>query len=159
MKLCDFICKKSVVENLKAADKKGAIKEMVELLRSAFGLEELKVAEAVDAVMAREKMGSTGIGGGVGVPHAKLPGLTRVYGAFCKTKQPIEFGALDGDPVDLIFLLLSPTSDTAPGQEALKAVAAPVKRANFCKFLRRANGAKEILDLFREADEAMSSGT
>ncbi len=159
MKLCDFMNKKSVIENLKATDKKGAIKELVDLLKSAFGLEELKVADAVEAVMAREKMGSTGIGGGVGVPHAKIPGLTRVYGAFCKTKQPIEFGALDGDPVDLIFLLLSPTTDTAAGQEALKAVASPVKRANFCKFLRHASGTKEILDLFREADEAMSSGT
>ncbi|MDQ7779822.1 MAG: PTS sugar transporter subunit IIA [Planctomycetota bacterium] len=154
MKLCEFLNKKCVVENLKANEKKSVIKELTDLIRTASPVDDLKVVEAVEAVMAREKVGSTGIGGGVAVPHAKLPGLTRVYGAFCKARQPIEFGSIDGEPVDLIFLLLSPAGDPAAGQEALKAVAAAVKRANFCKFLRHASGPKEILDLFREADES-----
>ena len=90
MKLTEFIPKKAILPVLKAKDKKGAIQELVQAARKAFDNERFVVADVVDAIVQREKVGSTGIGGGVGVPHAKLEGIKNVIGAFGRCSPAID---------------------------------------------------------------------
>ena len=153
MKLTDFIAKKAIIPVLKAQDKKGAIQELVQAARKAFDGEKFVVSEIVEAIVQREKIGSTGIGGGVGVPHAKLEGIKNVIGAFGRASNPFDFSAVDGEPVSLIFLILSPPSKSEEYLQALKKVMTALKRPNFVKFLKGAKTGKEIEEIFREVEE------
>jgi PTS system nitrogen regulatory IIA component len=153
LKLTEFISKKAIIANLKATDKKGAIQELVQAARKAFEGERFPVAEIVDAIVQREKIGSTGIGGGVGVPHAKLDGIKGVIGAFGRCNPPIEFSAVDGAPVSLVFLILSPPSKGEAYLKALQKVMTALKRPNFVKFLKGAKTARDIEEIFREVEE------
>lgn len=153
MKLTDFISKKAIVPTLKAGDKKGAIQELVQAARKAFDGERFVVADVVDAIVQREKVGSTGIGAGVGIPHAKLDGIKNVIGAFGRCSPAIDFSSVDGAPVDLVFLILSPPSKSEAYLKALQKVMTALKRPNFVKFLKGAKSATDIVDIFKEIEE------
>jgi len=153
VKLTEFISKKAIVPVLKATDKKGAIQELVQAARMAVTGERFVVAEIVDGIVAREKLGSTGIGAGVGVPHAQLEGIKNVIGAFGRCSPPIEFSAVDGAPVDLVFLILSPPSKREAYLKALQKVMTALKRPNFVRFLKGAKTVREIEEIFREVEE------
>jgi mannitol/fructose-specific phosphotransferase system IIA component (Ntr-type) len=153
VKLTDFISKKAIVPTLKATDKKGAIQELVQAARKAYDGEKFVVTSVVDAIVAREKVGSTGIGGGVGVPHAKLDGIKSVIGAFGRASSPMEFNAVDGEKVSLIFLILSPPAKAEAYLKALQKVMASLKKPNFVKFLKGAKTSKDIEEIFREVEE------
>jgi len=153
VKLTEFISKKAIVPVLKASDKKGAIQELVQAARKAYDGERFVVGDIVDAIVQREKIGSTGIGAGVGVPHAKLDGVKNVIGAFGRCSPPIEFSAVDGAPVDLVFLILSPPSKAEAYLKALQKVMTALKRPNFVKFLKGAKTARDIEEIFREVEE------
>lgn len=153
MKLTEFISKKAIIPVLKASDKKGAIQELVQAARKAYEGEKFVVAEIVDAIVQREKIGSTGIGGGVGVPHAKLDGIKNVIGAFGRASAPFDFNAVDGQPVSLIFLIIAPPSKNEAYLKALQKVMAAIKRPNTVRFLRNAKTAGDIVDIFREVEE------
>src|SRR5438477_601133 len=109
--------------------------------------------DIIEAIVQREKIGSTGIGGGVGVPHAKLDGIKNVIGAFGRCSPPIEFSAVDGAPVDLVFLILSPPSKGEAYLKALQKVMTALKRPNFVRFLKGAKTVREIEEIFREVEE------
>ena len=153
MKLTDFISKKAILPALKAIDKKSAIQELVQGLRKACEGEKFVVADVVDAIVKREKSGSTGIGSGFGVPHAKLEGIKDVIGAFGKVSPGIDFSAVDGEPVQLIFLILAPPSKNDEYLQALKKIMTARQQPNFVKFLKCAKTAKDIEDIFREVEE------
>lgn len=153
MKLTDFIPKKAILPVLKAGDKKASIQELVQAVRKASEGEKFVVSDIVDAIVQREKLGSTGIGGGVGVPHAKLEGIKNVIGAFGRPSAPVDFNAVDGEPVSLIFLILAPPSKNDEYLQALKKVMSALKRPNFVTFLKRAKTGKEIEEIFREVEE------
>ncbi|MBV8878549.1 MAG: PTS sugar transporter subunit IIA [Planctomycetaceae bacterium] len=153
MKLTEFISKKAIVPVLKASDKKGVIQELVQAARKAYDGERFVVTEIVDAIVQREKIGSTGIGGGVGVPHAKLDGIKNVIGAFGRCAPAIDFNAVDGGKVDLVFLILSPPSKGEAYLKALQKVMTALKRPNFVKFLKAAKTVRDIDDIFREVEE------
>lgn len=153
MKLTEFIPKKAIIPVLKAKDKKGAIQELVQAARKAFDNERFVVADIVDAIVQREKIGSTGIGAGVGVPHAKLDGVKNVIGAFGRVSNPIDFSAVDGEPVSLIFLILSPPAKGEAYLKALQKIMTALKRPNFVKFLKGAKTTGEIVGIFREVEE------
>ena len=153
MKLTELISKKAILPVLKAGDKKAAIQELVQAARKAYEGEKFVVSEIVDAIVQREKIGSTGIGGGVGVPHAKLEGIKNVIGAFGRAPAPFDFSAVDGQPVNLIFLIIAPPSKNEAYLKALQKVMSALKRPNFVKFLRTAKTAGDITDIFREAEE------
>lgn len=153
MKLTEFIPKKAILPVLKAKDKKGAIQELVQAARKAFDNERFVVADVVDAIVQREKVGSTGIGGGVGVPHAKLEGIKNVIGAFGRCTPAIDFNAVDGGQVDLVFLILSPPSKSEAYLKALQKVMTALKRPNFVKFLKGAKTSGDIVEIFREIEE------
>ena len=153
MKLTEFIPKKAILPVLKAKDKKGAIQELVQAARKAFDNERFVVADVVDAIVQREKVGSTGIGGGVGVPHAKLEGIKNVVGAFGRCSPAIDFNAVDGGQVDLVFLILAPPSKNEAYLKALQKVMTALKRPNFVKFLKSAKTNGDIVEIFREVEE------
>ena len=153
MKLTEFISKKAIIPVLKSGDKKGAIQELVQAARKAYEGEKFVVSEIVDAIVQREKIGSTGIGSGVGIPHAKLNGIKNVIGAFGRAATPIDFSSVDGQPVTAIFLIIAPPTKNEAYLKALQKVMAALRRPNFTKFLKDAKTTKDIEDLFREVEE------
>jgi len=156
VKLTDFIPKKAILHSLKATDKRGAIQELVQAAKKGGEGEKFVVTEIVDAIVAREKMGTTGVGGGVGIPHAKLIGVKGVLGAFGRSEYGIDFNAVDRDRVHLVFLILSPPTKAEAYQKALQTVLHALRRPNFCKFLKNAKTVKAIDEIFREVEEVAS---
>lgn len=153
MKITELIPKKAILADLKGKDKKSVIQELVQAAKKAHEGEKFSAPEIVDAIMAREKVGSTGLGGGVGIPHAKLPEVKGVVGAFGRCLPGIDFAAVDGEPVQLVFLVLAPPSKNEQYLAALQKVMAALKRPNFVKFLRSAKAVKDIEEIFREVEE------
>ena len=153
MKITDLIPKKAILADLKGKDKKSVIQELVQAAKKAHEGEKFSVPEIVEAIVAREKVGSTGLGGGVGIPHAKLPEVNGVVGAFGRVLPGIDFAAVDGEPVQLVFLVLAPPSKNEQYLAALQKVMSALKRPNFTKFLRSAKAVKDIEEIFREVEE------
>lgn len=155
MKLTELVTKESIVESVSSTDKKGALREMAEALRGARKSAGLKVPDVVEALLKREKMGTTGMGGGIALPHAKVEGISGLFGAFGRSKAGVDFGAVDGDRVHIMFMLVSPPSDATAHLAALKRLSAGIRLPNMVKFLRAAKGPKEIWDLLREMDDSV----
>jgi len=153
MKLTDFILKPAIVKELESTDKKGAVTEIVETMKGVYKSEKLKVNEVVDLLMKREKIGSTGIGNSIAVPHIKIDGIKTVLGAFGRSSAGIDFNAIDGEPVHLIFLILGSADDPETNLQALRCIAQVAKQPNFCKFLKGAKDVSEIYGIFKELDE------
>ena len=153
MKLTDFIARKAIVTSLKSKDKKGVIHELVSVMKKAYSQEKFNISDIVSTIMEREKLGSTGLGGGVSVPHAKLKSLKAVKGAFGRCPRGVDFNAVDGEPVTLVFLILSPSSKPDSYLQALQMTMHAIKQATFCKFLRGAKTVKDIEEIFKEAGE------
>ena len=117
MPLSDLLASKAVVSTLKASDKKEAIQGLAARLGTLIRRD---ANEIFEVLLQRERLGSTGICGGVAIPHGKLPKLDKLVGVFARLAKPINFDALDGEPVDLVFALLAPE---AAGADHLKALA------------------------------------
>lgn len=154
MKLTDLIGRKAIVASLKSADKKGIVTELVTAMRKAYPDDKLSISEIVGAIMEREdKVGSTGLHGGVAIPHAKLDGLKDTRGAFGRSSRPVDFRAVDGEPSFLFFLVVSPPAKNEQYLEALKKLSTAIRSSHFCKFLKAAKTSKDIEDILREAEE------
>jgi len=156
VKLTDFLPRKAIIPSLKAKDKKGAIHELVQAARKANESEKFVVPDIVDAIVAREKIGTTGVGGGVGIPHAKLDGVKGVIGAFGRSESGMDFSAVDGEQVYVLFLILAPPTKGEAYQQALQKIIGALRRPNFVRFLKAAKSAKDIEDIFREVEEVAS---
>ena len=104
MNIMDFLCKDSIIVDLKAQNKKDAIIELIESLKTSKKIK--KTDEIIEVVLEREKLGSTGIGQGVAIPHGKTDALTEQVGVLGISKKGIEFNSLDGEPVYIIFLFI-----------------------------------------------------
>ena len=120
MPLLDFLSPEAVVPALKAQSKKQALHELALLASRLVGRDEREIFETL---LQRERLGSTGIGEGIAIPHGKLPKLDRLFGLFARLEKPIDFEALDGEPVDMLFLLLAPEGAGADHLKALARVA------------------------------------
>jgi PTS system nitrogen regulatory IIA component len=154
MRVSDLIPKKAIVPELKAKDKKGVIAELVKAVKAAGGGgAKFSVSEVTHAILEREKLGSTGIGRGVAIPHAKSKHLTKVIGALGRAKQGLAFDAIDGEPVDLFFLILSPQNASEEYHQALQSVMLLLKKGSFMSFLRNAKGVKDMEEILRDAEE------
>lgn len=154
MKLSELIVRDAIVPDLRATDKRSAIRELVDLVRTVHKPNGFKAPEITEGLLKREKVGSTGIGSGVAVPHEKFAELERFYGAFGRSVKGIDYKSVDGEPVHLVFLLLSPAGDPDAHVQALQLITLAVRSANFSKFLRRARDGKEIHELFQEIDQS-----
>jgi len=149
MKFADFISPKAICADLVAADKLGAIREMVQAL-SAAGADEAE--SIVKAIMKREELGSTGIGRGVAVPHTKHPSVDRLVGTVAVSREGVDFASLDGEIVQLFFLLISPPDRPGDHLRALENISRQLRNDTFCRFLKQAKSADDIRQLLEEAD-------
>lgn len=120
MPVLDFLNADAVAPALRASSKKQALQELSAHAARLTGLEE---REIFDALWQRERLGSTGIGEGIAIPHGKLPSVTRLFGFVARLDKPLDFEALDGQPVDLLFLLLAPEGAGADHLKALARIA------------------------------------
>lgn len=133
--LSDLLTPEAVVSTLGSANKKGLFQQLAAVAGKAYGLDAKTVAECL---ARREKLGSTGFGAGIAIPHAKIEGLRQVTGVFARLAQPIDFAAVDELPVDLVFVLLSPAD---AGAEHLKALARVSRRLRERAFAAKLRGA------------------
>jgi PTS system nitrogen regulatory IIA component len=133
MPLTDLVTPNAVIPALKVNGKKQAIQELSARAAKLTGQNERQIFETL---MQREKLGSTGVGNGIAIPHGKLPKLEKLFGLFARLDRPIDFEALDGQPVDLIFLLLAPEGAGADHLKALARVARLLREAEMVARLR-----------------------
>jgi mannitol/fructose-specific phosphotransferase system IIA component (Ntr-type) len=152
MKFADFISRKAIRAQLSAVDKESAIREMVLALLEAGEVAADQADSIVKAIMKREALGSTGIGRGVAVPHTKHPSVDRLMGTVAVSKMGVDFASLDGEVVHLFFLLISPPDRPGDHLRALENISRQLRNDTFCRFLKQANTAEDILQLLDEAD-------
>ncbi|SEQ77956.1 PTS IIA-like nitrogen-regulatory protein PtsN [Faunimonas pinastri] len=138
MNLSDLLKPEAVIPCMKAQGKKQVLQELAAIAAGLTGLPEKNI---LDTIQQREKLGSTGVGHGVAIPHGKLPGIEHMTGVFARLVRPVEFESLDDQPVDLVFLLLAPESAGADHLKALARVARLLRDPEFAKDLRATNEA------------------
>ena len=156
MKIIDFIEEEAVIDDLQSTDKESVIREMVNALKNLNKIDESELDDIMNALIKREKVGSTGIGKGVAVPHTKHKSITKITGAFARSLKGVEFDALDGEPVYLFFLLLSPHDSANVHLAALEKISSVIRDADFRNFVRNASDKPEMVDILKEVDEAKS---
>lgn len=141
MNIADIISKSAVLDHVQAASKRELVQSLAEKISALAGLDERVI---FDAVWERENLGSTGYGEGVAFPHARIEGLDKVCGMFARLDEPVDFDSLDGKPVDLVFLLISPENSGADHLTALAALSRILKTEGCCEKLRKARSVDEI---------------
>ncbi|MYZ47642.1 PTS IIA-like nitrogen regulatory protein PtsN [Propylenella binzhouense] len=144
MDLSDLLTPDSVLPALKAQSKKQVIQDLSEKASRLTGIPE---REIFDTILQRERLGSTGVGHGVAIPHGKLAAVTKLTGVFARLARPVEFDSLDEQPVDLVFLLLAPESAGADHLKALARIARVLRDPNFAQKLRSTADAKALYAL------------
>jgi PTS system fructose-specific IIA component/PTS system nitrogen regulatory IIA component len=152
MKLCDFVVAKSIIPELHAGSKEDAVKAMVASLREAGSFAAADEEGIVAAILKREELGSTGIGRGVAVPHTKHPSVDKLIAAIALLPKGVNFASLDGEPVYIMFLLVSPPDRPGDHLRGLENISRHLRNDNFCKFLRQATSSAAVWDLLDEAD-------
>ncbi len=155
MKLAEIIPDGGILDDLKSTTKEEVIKEMVQSLVKAGRIDDVTSKKVVKALMDREELGSTGIGAGVAVPHARHDSITELIGAFGRSKKGISFDALDGEPVHVLFMLLSSKGANSAHLESLAYISRLVRDDKYVKHLRDSKDAKELRDLLGEADQRL----
>jgi len=152
MKFSDFVNVSSIRADLTAADKPAVIRELVEGLAAAGAIPSGEVSGIVAAIMKREELGSTGIGRGVAVPHTKHLSVEKLVGTVGVSVEGVDFNSLDGDKVQLFFLLVSPPDRPGDHLRALENISRQLRDDTFCRFLKQARSAQDIHQLLEEAD-------
>jgi PTS system fructose-specific IIA component/PTS system nitrogen regulatory IIA component len=152
MKFADFVSRDAVRAEVKAADKKGLIREMIQALVDAGALAASTAESVVSHVLKREELGSTGIGRGVAVPHTKHQSVERLVGTVAVSAAGVDFDSLDGEKVQLFFLLISPPDRPGDHLRALENVSRQLRNDTFCRFLKQARTREDVLLLLDEAD-------
>jgi len=143
----DLLTPDSVIAPLKANGKKQALQEIAQRAATITGLPEREVFETL---LQRERLGSTGIGEGIAIPHGRSPSLMRLRGLFVRMEKPIDFEALDGQPVDIMFVLLAPEGAGADHLKALARVARVLRDRATLDSIRRADDADAIYAILTE---------
>jgi mannitol/fructose-specific phosphotransferase system IIA component (Ntr-type) len=149
----DFICPDTVLPDLKAATARDVVEEMVGALVKTREIPVSDRRKVVDAILRREKKGTTGFGNSVAIPHSKQDGVDGIVGAVGRSAAGIDFAALDGQPVHLFFLLLSNPEKPEEHLKAMEHIFRSIKNDNLRRFMCQATTREELLDLLREADE------
>ncbi len=152
MKFSDFVHADAIKPSLEATDKEAVIRE---LIGSLIGCGQLKSEEEnsiVEAILKREELGSTGLGRGIAVPHTKHPSVTEPVGTIGISSTGIEFQSLDGEDVQLFFLVISPPDRPADHLRALEKISKQLKDATFCRFLKQSKTADDVQQVLDEAD-------
>lgn len=156
MKFSDFVCPDAIRAELKAEDKEGVIRELTKALLDAGKIPEDQYESIVKAIMNREELGSTGIGRGVAVPHTKHPSVDRLVGTTGVSHEGVDFASLDGEKVQLFFLLISPPDRPGEHLRALESITRQLRDETFCKFLKQSSSSQEVRELLDECDNKFS---
>jgi PTS system nitrogen regulatory IIA component len=127
--------RQAIIAKMSASSKRHALSAVAEIAARLYGL---KASTVADALQERERKSSTGVGSGVAVPHASLEGLDRMHGMFVRLETPIDFGAVDDQPVDLMFVLLAPTDANTAHLQALARISRAMRKPELREQLRQA---------------------
>ena len=152
MRMSDFVVRDSIVVPLTATGKEGVIREMVEGLRAAGQFKNADVEDIIRAILKRELLGSTGIGRGVAIPHTKHSGVERLIGTVAVSSKGVGFESLDGEPVYVFVLLISPQDRPGDHLRALENVSRRLREDGFVEALRRSQTREQIAALLDRAD-------
>lgn len=148
MEIEDLLSQSGVIAKLRATSKKQVLQELAKRAAETTGLPERQIFEVL---LERERLGTTGVGNGIAIPHGKLPGLKQLFGMFARLESPVDFDAIDEQPVDLIFLLLAPEAAGADHLKALARVSRLLRDRGVCEKLRGANQPDAIYALLTES--------
>jgi PTS system nitrogen regulatory IIA component len=151
MEIAELLSPESVIPNLRATSKKQVLQELARRSAEATGLHERAI---FDVLLERERLGTTGVGHGIAIPHGKLPELKKLFGLFARLEQPVDFDAIDEQPVDLIFLLLAPETAGADHLKALARVSRLLRDRAVCEKLRGANQPEALYALLTETAQS-----
>jgi len=151
MKIMEFLNEKAVCANLKAQDKEGVIRELVDLLYKAGAIKDKD--ELTNTLLSREALGSTGIGQGIGIPHGKSNKVKELVAAFGLSRKGVNFDSLDGDLVYIFFLLVAPEESAGPHLKALARISRLLKDKYFRDMLKDAKDEKDIVRIIKDEDE------
>jgi len=153
MEIADLITPRSVIAQLRATTKKQAIQELAKRASAMTGINERTI---YDVLIERERLGSTGIGRGIGIPHGRLPGLGKLCGIFARLDRAVAFEAIDDQPVDLIFLLLAPKAAGADHLKALARVSRLLRDRGICEKLRGTDSADALYSLLADRSSSQA---
>src|SRR5207237_434630 len=157
MRMTDFVVREAIIPELTAAAKEGVIREMVGSLASAGYFKGTETEDIVKAVLKRELLGSTGIGRGVAIPHTKHNSVERLIGTVALSRPGVNFDSLDGEPVHVLILLVSPQDRPGDHLRALENVSRSLRDDGFVRSLRHAPSREAIWDLLDTADDTIGS--
>jgi nitrogen PTS system EIIA component len=141
MDLSDLVTQKSIMPSVKVASKKQLLQVLSEKAAEITGLSERDI---FDTIMQREKLGSTGVGNGIAIPHGKLKNVGSITGIFARLETPVDFEALDDEPVDLVFMLLAPETAGADHLKALSRIARILREPDMVAKLRATKDASAL---------------
>jgi len=153
MEISELMTVEAVDANLRVTSKKQALQELSKRAAEITGEHERVI---FDVLMERERLGTTGVGHGIAIPHGKLSTLNRLYGLFARLETPIDFQSIDDQPVDLVFLLLAPETAGADHLKALARVSRLLRNTKTCEKLRGTD-TNEALYLYLTADKAQAA--
>lgn len=148
MEIFQLLSPDGIVANLKANSKKQSLQELSARAARITGQHERVI---FDTLLERERLGTTGVGNGIAIPHGRLPGLDKLYGLFARVERPVDFDSIDEMPVDLIFLLLAPESAGADHLKALARVSRLLRDKSVCEKLRGAESADALYALLTDS--------
>ena len=151
MEIAELLGVRGVIAQLRVSNKKQGLQEIARRAAAMTGIAERRI---YDALAERERLGSTGIGRGIAIPHAKLAALSRPYGLFARLERPIPFEAIDDKPVDLVFVLLAPAEAGAEHLRALALVSRLLRDGAICQKLRGTDNADALYALLTDRSES-----
>lgn len=152
MRFSDFVKTAAIKIDVAATTKEDVIRELVSSLVDAGELKASEKENIVQAVMKREELGSTGIGRGIAVPHTKHPSVTNLVGTVGISQNGVDFQSLDGEKVQLFFMLISPPDMPRDHLRALENISKQLQDSTFCRFLKQSRSAEDIQQILDEAD-------
>ena len=152
MKFLDFVRYGAIKADLRSTDKEGVIRELVDGFMETGDVSEKNLKDVIAEVLCREKLGTTGIGRGVAVPHAKHSSIVQTVGTIGVSSQGVSFDSLDGVPVKIFFLLLSPIEQTERHLRTLEKISRHLQDEMFCRLLRQSSTTDAVEQLLSEID-------
>lgn len=150
MRMSDFVIREAIIADLAATTKEGVIREIVDSLRAAGYFPGDEAENVVRAILKREQLGSTGIGRSIAIPHTKHPGVDRLVGTVAVSRAGVPFDSIDGEPVHVVVLLVSPQDRPGDHLRALENVVRNMRDDNFVRALRDATTNDDIWRLLDE---------
>ncbi|MFO7558802.1 MAG: PTS sugar transporter subunit IIA [Desulfobacterales bacterium] len=150
MKILDVLHEETIINELKSKDKKGVLEELVEPVARITGINHEKL---VKILMERERLGSTGIDGGIGIPHGKLKELDSLVLGFGLSKGGVNFESMDGRPTHIFFLLFTPENSTGLHLKLLARISRLLKNEDFKEKLRAVSSVEDVISIIGKDDE------